>query len=315
MILRCWDSPSRANYTSIYKHIYIYIHLLRFGGSATGGSAPPVETKESAGTTQQEKKKKKKRRNTKRGLRSKKATAERNVKRSIKRRLARRKDRGRQIVLYGGGDGQRKTDRDRWASAQEPVRLDWGEGFWIATLNVDGLMRQGKREEVEAWMKKHEIAILVLQETHSASNSREARGNYTWYFSGEKKNEGTEWTAGVGIVIENKYVQYIDDIEPISDRIIRMTLNGKMPVTLIGVYMPQAGRPEEEGEQIGKQVEKEIRKWKTKGPIYILGDMNARIQRAEGRREREHIGYTKFINMIHKDFIEEIGRASCRERV
>ncbi len=155
-------------------------------------------------------------------------------------------------------------------------------------------MRQGKREEVETWMKKHNIAILMLQETHSANNSREARGNYTWYFSGEKKLEGVNWVAGVGIVIENKYIQYISDIEPISDRIIRITMTGNLPVTLLGIYLPQAGRPEEEGEEIGKMVEKEIRKWKSKGPLYILGDMNARVQRAEGRREREHIGRYTF---------------------
>ena len=265
-------------------------YLLRFGGSATGGSAPPVETKESAGTTQR----RKKARNTKRGLRSRKAVGERNVKRTAKRRVARRKHRCMQIVLYGGGDQQGDTERGRWASAQEPDRMDWKEEFWIATLNVDGLMRQGKREEVETWMKKHDIKILVLQETHSANNSREARGNYTWFFSGEKKQEGTEWSAGVGIVVENKYVQYIEDIEPINDRIIRMTLNGKMPVTILGIYLPQAGRPEEEGELIAKQVDREIKKWKAKGPLYILGDMNARIQRAEGRREKEHIGKYTF---------------------
>ena len=63
-----------------------------------------------------------------------------------------------------------------------------------------------------------------------------------------------------------------------------------MPVSFLGIYLPQAGRPEEEGELIAKQVDKEIRKWKAKGPLYILGDMNARIQRAEGGEKRNTLG-------------------------
>ena len=51
------------------------LHLLRFGGSATGGSAPPMETNTSARTTQGERRK----RNTKRGLRSKGAKERRNI--------------------------------------------------------------------------------------------------------------------------------------------------------------------------------------------------------------------------------------------
>ena len=265
-------------------------NLLRFGGSATGGSAPPVETNMSARTTRLEGRK----RNSKRGMRSQKAKERRNVRRTTKRKLARRKNRRGKREALGGGGSQGRGDREWRASAQEPERADWIEGIWIATLNVDGLMRQGKREEVEEWMKKQNIAFLFLQETHSASNSREARGNYTWYFSGEKKLEGANWTAGVGIVVENKHVQNIADIEPVSDRIIRITLNARLPITLLGIYLPQAGRPEEEGEEVVKEVEKEIRKWKAKGPLYILGDMNARIQRAEGRREREHIGKYTF---------------------
>ncbi len=76
-------------------------------------------------------------------------------------------------------------------------------------------------------MKKHNTGILFLLETHAAVDSRETRGSYTWYSSGEKRLEGVQWTAGVGVVIENKLTQHITDIEPRNDRIIRITLKGK----------------------------------------------------------------------------------------
>ncbi len=55
-----------------------------------------------------------------------------------------------------------------------------------------------------------------MQEAHAKTNSREARGNYTWYFSGEVRLPGVDWTAGVGVVVENKLTQHITDIEQIN---------------------------------------------------------------------------------------------------
>ncbi len=53
-----------------------------------------------------------------------------------------------------------EKDKIKRASAQAPKVWVCEKGLWIATLNVDGLMRQGNREEVEAWMKTQNIGIL-----------------------------------------------------------------------------------------------------------------------------------------------------------
>ena len=98
----------------------------------------------------------------------------------------------------------------------------------------------------------------------------------------------------VGIVIDNRLVKHIEDIEPISDRLIRITLKEILPITIIGTYLPQAGRPEEETNGVQELLEKEIRKYKGRGPTYICGDMNARIQKAENKMEKRHIGNHTF---------------------
>ncbi len=103
-----------------------------------------------------------------------------------------------------------------------------------------------------------------------------------------------QWTAGVGVVIDNKHVQHITDIEPINDRMIRIMIKGRMPTTLIGAYMPQAGRTEEDREKTYDTLGKVIKQYKGRGPLYLLGDMNARIQKAEGGMEKEHIGKYTF---------------------
>ena len=61
--------------------------------------------------------------------------------------------------------------------------------------------KNGAREEIETWMKKEDIKILAIQETRTDTNSREARGAYTWYLSGEYKTKQDQtYTAGVGFV-------------------------------------------------------------------------------------------------------------------
>ncbi len=268
------------------------INLPRFFGSASEGETPPEETKKSTGNQMSEGGR---RRNTKRGLRSRKAKEERKIKRTEKRRNARRRKRAEKEAKVETlvAKGKKKGNLKR-ASAQAPKIWMDQRGIWMATLNVDGVMRQGKREEVEAWMKRNNIAILLLQETHTAMDSREARGNYTWYFSGEKKLIEEQWTAGVGVVIDNKHVQHIMDVEPINDRVIRIMIKGRLPTTMIGAYMPQAGRSEEDRDKAYENLSRIIRKYRGRGPMYVVGDMNARIQKAEGRLEKEHIGKYTF---------------------
>ena len=57
--------------------------------------------------------------------------------------------------------------------------------------------------------------------------------------------------------------------------------------TYICVYIPQAGRPTEEKEKVYKELEQQMRKYKSKRPIYVLGDLNARVQKATSRAEKE----------------------------
>ncbi len=139
----------------------------------------------------------------------------------------------------------RKTNRRKAKAQESKEKMKYGNRYRIATINVHGMKRIGKREEVEAWMKRKGIHVLVLQETAIDTNSREIRGEYTWYFSGEKKTI-TNWTYGVGIVINNDIVKNVDDIIPITDKLIVIRLKGTLETTIIGTYMPQAHRPKEE---------------------------------------------------------------------
>ena len=92
---------------------------------------------------------------------------------------------------------------------------------------------------VEAWMDENDIKLMMVQETHLNRNCKEVRKNYTCFFSGSRKKEDHTY-AGVAIVIKNTWVKFVQDVGPISDRIMWMSLGYTMPFTFINAYVPTA---------------------------------------------------------------------------
>lgn len=134
--------------------------------------------------------------------------------------------------------------------------------------------------------------IAAIQETRSERNTREARKEYTWYFSGENGRE--EYTAGVAFIINNKWTQYIEDVEPYTDRLMTITLNAKLPLTIINTHIPHAERPDTEKDDAYRNLDIAFRKQKNKGPTFVVGDFNARLLEARSNWEREYIGRNTF---------------------
>ena len=82
----------------------------------------------------------------------------------------------------------RKRERDMWSRLR------------VATLNVRGLASPGKWVEVEKWMKKKKVDVLLIQETKIGISQEVKRKYYTWYLSGDDSSSFTHF--GVGIVIQ-----------------------------------------------------------------------------------------------------------------
>ena len=137
-------------------------------------------------------------------------------------------------------------------------------------------------------MTDNNIKTLALQETRMKQNTKEARSKFTWFLSGEIQHTVTDtnYTAGVGIVVSNDFVKYIDDIIPHSERILQITLKGSIPINILSIYIAQAGRPEDEKEKIYKKLDEITNKIKGKGPTYLMGDWNARMQTHQNKIER-----------------------------
>ena len=86
------------------------------------------------------------------------------------------------------------------------------------------------------------------------------------------------------------------DVNPISDRMITgsFKLGTSLQLNIINVYAPQAGRTENEKEQFYAILQQTYNRLKGSGPTVILGDLNARVGKAQEEWEKNLIGKHTF---------------------
>ena len=138
-----------------------------------------------------------KKRNTKRGIRSEIKKLERNMKRSIKRNKARKltrakKQKGANGPGWAQEPNQQKPEEKKNKTTRgcgPSLKWEYNKEINIGTLNCWGLMKAGKREAIEYYMKQRKIHILALQETHINNTCREQRKHYTFFFSGDPQRK------------------------------------------------------------------------------------------------------------------------------
>ena len=73
------------------------------------------------------------------------------------------------------------------------------------------------------------------------------KSNYVWYFSGGGlAAKGIPCYQGVGIIIKKELLNYVFDAETISERLMTVTLRGRIPITVASAYAPTAAATTEE---------------------------------------------------------------------
>ncbi len=236
-------------------------------------------------------------RNTKRGIRSTESI-QRRIEDRTNRRRKRRQAYRRKEYKNPWLEHFHTLARERAKTKNPQLKIRLGKKFKMATLSTRSLKKPGMREEIEKWMKENEIMVLAIQDTRIKQNQKEARGAYTWYMSGENKQKEIEkYIAGVGIVIDNNFAKYVEDVIPHTDRRIQLKLKGTCKMNIFSIYLPPAETTQGEDknwiqfkEDVYQQLEKITNKAKGQGPMYIMGDWNARMQKAQNKTERTVIG-------------------------
>ena len=74
--------------------------------------------------------------------------------------------------------------------------------LWIITLNVNGLNVPIKRHRIAEWIRKHDIHICCLQETHLRTKDIHGLKVKGWKHIFQANGQGKK--AGVAILISDK---------------------------------------------------------------------------------------------------------------
>ena len=62
----------------------------------------------------------------------------------------------------------------------------------------------------------------------------------------KEENQQSKYTPGAALIIHSSSLQYIEDIEPVPDRLMYTILRGTIPTTRLATLMPASERPYEE---------------------------------------------------------------------
>ena len=54
----------------------------------------------------------------------------------------------------------------------------------------------------------------------------------------------------MAVIVRNQMNKFVTDIIPHSSRIVEIKLAGTAPISILAVYAPQSGRPQEEKTQL-----------------------------------------------------------------
>ena len=150
------------------------------------------------------------------------------------------------------------------------MNTDLRFGTWnIKTMN-------NKEEEVIEEMKRYKMSILGLSEVKKkGQGEKNIKDKYTLRYSGITEGRAKQ---GVAFITNEEMEKYVIKWEPISPRIITITLKFEHILTLIQIYAPTTSEEILEIEQFYNLLNEVTTKETNKGhQLIIMGDWNSRI--------------------------------------
>jgi hypothetical protein len=134
----------------------------------------------------------------------------------------------------------------------------------------------GRDQEIMLELNKHKIDICGVSETKKKGKGTTQYPDYILIYSGKEKRQRAH--SGVGLVLSNRYEQFIDDIKYVSDRLLKITLKfHKNNLNIITTYAPDMTKPKEQREEFYNCLQQVLDDIPSEEQIIILGDLNARI--------------------------------------
>ena len=153
----------------------------------------------------------------------------------------------------------------------------------LASLNV-GTLKKRSSEVVET-LTRGRVDTCSVQEHRwaggiEANQTRLMKGknsNYKFYWCGSRMG------LGVGLLLAEKWIEKVFDVQRVSDRILLLCLViDKTVFAFISVYAPQVGRPDIEKEQFYDLLQEIVSKVPNSEVLIPIGDWNSHVGRVAG---------------------------------
>lgn len=143
----------------------------------------------------------------------------------------------------------------------------------VGTWNVCTLNEPGRIEQVQFEAERLKIDVLGMAEVRWIGNGVHNVNGWRFYYSGADVHH-----RGVGFLVSPKVSQAVTAVQPVSDRIMRITIQAKpKPVSLIQVYLPTAEAEEEESNEQYRLLQETVNLIPRQHRMIVMGDFNAKI--------------------------------------
>ena len=154
----------------------------------------------------------------------------------------------------------------------------------IGTVNVGSMNK--RCGEVTDMLRRRKLDFCCLQETRWKGEHSRTEGGYKFFWKGCK-----DGTAGVGMMVAEKWVKNVIEVKRVNERIMAVRLRvGKAILNLISVYAPQVGRSMEEKEEFYIELGQVLLDVDEKEMVMLGGDLNGHVGESTDGFEGVHGG-------------------------
>ena len=180
----------------------------------------------------------------------------------------------------------------KYPNIKQKATLTGTAKFRVASFNV-GTLNKRSAEVVET-LARRRVDLCSLQEIRKKGTLLPGQAEWITgkdsrmrlYWCGNQKASG-----GVGIMLAEKWVEKVFEVQRITDRILMLKLIiGKQIFTFVALYAPQAGRPAAEKDSFYYQLQSAVMGISDSEEVIFLGDWNGHVGTAADGFELVHGG-------------------------
>uniref|UniRef100_A0A8D9DVR2 Craniofacial development protein 2 n=1 Tax=Cacopsylla melanoneura TaxID=428564 RepID=A0A8D9DVR2_9HEMI len=145
----------------------------------------------------------------------------------------------------------------------------------IGTWNVNSMFDLSKAHNVALEMTRLDIKIMGISDTRWIGSGQSTVQDKVIYFSG---NNNSRHEYGVAVMIDETLKHTVKNFIPLSPRVMLLQLEAYCgTLNIIQVYAPTKDKPDEEVEEMYKDIQNILKVTKNQDVTIVMGDLNAKI--------------------------------------